>query len=151
MVSGRELGGISRPRSSPRPSAGEHRVRARRPSRLRHRGAGGPGQLQLGNLGIQPTVRPEIVALVAGQPAAQAGLKVGDVIVAVEGTRTSPYDQLLTAIRSHPDQPLTLTIKRGDARQDITVTPRVSGDTAKLGATFSFYETYTVKPGRSGP
>ena len=60
------------------------------------------------------------------------------------------YDQLLTAIRSHPDRPLTLTVKRGDARQDITATPRVIGDTAKLGATFSFYETYTVKPGLIG-
>jgi regulator of sigma E protease len=110
----------------------------------------GEGKYELGNLGIQPTVRPEIISLVAGQAAAQAGLKVGDVIVAVEGTRDVSYDQLLTAIRSHPDRPLALTVKRGDARQDITVTPRVIGDTAKVGATFSFYETYTVKPGVIG-
>ncbi len=107
----------------------------------------GHGKYELGNLGIRPIVRPEIQALVAGQPAAQAGLKVGDVVEAVEGTPNMPYEQLLTAIQSHADRPLTLTIKRGDARQDLTVTPRLSGGTAKIGATFSFYETYTVKPG----
>jgi regulator of sigma E protease len=107
----------------------------------------GQGKYELGNLGIQPTVRPEILALIKGQPADQAGLKVGDVIVAVEGTPDVPYEQLITAIKSRADQPLKLTIKRGDARQDVTVTPRLVGDKAMVGATFSFYETYTVKPG----
>jgi len=107
----------------------------------------GEGKYELGNLGIQPIVRPEIVALLAGQPAAQAGLKIGDVVVAVEGTRDATYQQLLTAIQSHADQPVRLTIKRGDALQDVSVTPRLTGGKAMVGATFSYYETYTVKPG----
>lgn len=107
----------------------------------------GYGKYELGDLGIQPLVHPEIVAVLKGQAADQAGLKTGDVVVAVDGTADASYEQLIAAIRSRTDQPLQLTVKRGDARQDITVTPRQVGDKAMVGATFRFYETYTVEPG----
>ena len=85
--------------------------------------------------------------MLKGQAAEQAGLTIGDVVVAVDGKVDASYEQLIAAIRSHADQPLTLTVKRGNARQDIAVTPRRVGDKAMVGATFSFYETYTVEPG----
>ena len=110
----------------------------------------GQGKYELGNLGIQPIVHPEVVALGKGQPAEQAGLKTDDVILAVDGKPDVPYDQLLAAIKSHADQPLRLTIKRGDQRHDIAVTPRTVGDKAMVGATFNFFETYTVEPGPIG-
>ena len=107
----------------------------------------GQGKYELGDLGIQPIVHPEIVALSRGQPAAEAGLEVGDVIMAVEGKRDQPYETLLAAIQSHTDQPLHLTIKRAGAERDVTLTPRRSGDHAKIGAQFNFFETYTIEPG----
>ena len=107
----------------------------------------GQGKYELGDLGIQPIVHPEIVALSRGQPAAEAGLEVGDVIMAVEGKRDQPYETLLAAIQSHTDQPLHLTIKRAGAERDVTLTPRRSGDNAKIGAQFNFFETYTIEPG----
>jgi regulator of sigma E protease len=107
----------------------------------------GQGKYELGDLGIQPITHPEVAAVSKGQPAQQAGLRVGDVIMAVDGKADLPYEALLDAIKSHADQPLRLTIKRGEAQQDVTVTPRVSGDKAMIGAQFSFFETYTVEPG----
>jgi regulator of sigma E protease len=92
-------------------------------------------------------VRPEVVAVNKGQPADQSGLKVGDVVVAVDGTPDVPYQQLLDAIKQHPNQPLRLTVARGGLRQDVTVTPVPTGGKAMIGATFSFFETYRVKPG----
>jgi len=61
-------------------------------------------------------------------PAAAAGLKPGDTIVAIEGRQLDPtaYDSWTTvqdAIRSHPGQPVALTVDRGDQRLDLTVTP----------------------------
>jgi regulator of sigma E protease len=107
----------------------------------------GAGKYELGNLGIQPLVHPEILVVGKGQPAERAGLRIGDVIVAVDGTPDAPYQELLAAIKQHPNQPLRLTVARGGQRQDVTVTPVQSGDKAIIGATFSFYETYSVKPG----
>jgi regulator of sigma E protease len=105
------------------------------------------GKYELGDLGIQPLVHPEIEAINRNQPADAAGLKTGDVILAVDGKADASYEQLITAIRSHADQPLTLTIKRGAQQMAIGVTPRLVGDAAMIGAQFSFFETYTVEPG----
>ena len=107
----------------------------------------GYSKYELGDLGIQPLVHPQIVAVLKGQPAEEAGLKIGDVVLAVDGTTDASYEQLIAAIRSRTDQPLKLTVKRGETRQDLTVTPRTVGDNAMVRATFSFYETYTVEPG----
>ena len=107
----------------------------------------GQGKYELGDLGIQPTVHPEIAALSKGQPALEAGLQVGDAVMAVDGTRDLSYETVLAAILSHGDQPLRLTIKRGGVERDVTVTPRESGGKAMIGAQFNYFETYTVEPG----
>jgi regulator of sigma E protease len=107
----------------------------------------GQGKYEIGDLGIQPLVHPEIVMVSSGQPAERAGLTRGDVVVAVDGTPDASYLQLLEAIARHANQPLRLTVARGGQRQDVTVTPVPSGDKALIGATFSFFETYSVKPG----
>jgi membrane-associated protease RseP (regulator of RpoE activity) len=67
-------------------------------------------------------------ALPPQSPAAAAGLRPGDTIVAIEGEQLDPtaYDSWSTvqqAIRSHPGQPVPLTIERDGQRRDLTVTP----------------------------
>jgi membrane-associated protease RseP (regulator of RpoE activity) len=61
-------------------------------------------------------------------PAAAAGLLPGDTIVAIDGKQVEPtaYDSwtvVQEAIRSHPDQPVAMTIERDGERRDVTVTP----------------------------
>jgi membrane-associated protease RseP (regulator of RpoE activity) len=61
-------------------------------------------------------------------PAAAAGLRPGDTIVAIDGTELNPtaYDSwtaVQNAIRSSPGRQLPLTIDRNGQRQDLTVTP----------------------------
>jgi regulator of sigma E protease len=121
-------------------------VRGGRPGELTVVPAG-QGKYELGDLGIQPLVHPEVAALSQGQPAEQAGLQIADVVMAVDGRADPTYEELIAAIRSHQDRPLRLTIKRGGQRQDVTVTPRQVGDKAVVGAQFNFFETYTVEPG----
>jgi membrane-associated protease RseP (regulator of RpoE activity) len=61
-------------------------------------------------------------------PAAQAGLRPGDTIVAVEGQQVDPtaYDSwtvVQQAIRGSADRPLQLTVERDGERRELTVTP----------------------------
>ena len=105
------------------------------------------GKYGIGNIGVQPPARPQVLGVTKGRPAEEAGLQDGDVVMAAGGLQDVTYEQLLAAITSHPQQPLALTIMRGDRPHDITVTPRQSGDKAMIGAQFSPFETRTVKPG----
>jgi membrane-associated protease RseP (regulator of RpoE activity) len=67
-------------------------------------------------------------ALPQQSPAAAAGLRSGDTIVAIGGRPLDPtaYDSwtaVQEAIRTSPGQPLDVTIERDGARQRLTVTP----------------------------
>ncbi|HWB65713.1 MAG TPA: trypsin-like peptidase domain-containing protein [Mycobacteriales bacterium] len=62
-------------------------------------------------------------AITPGGPADRAGLKDGDVIVAVNGERITSADDLIVAIRRHlPGQHLQITYVRGGSRHTVTVT-----------------------------
>jgi membrane-associated protease RseP (regulator of RpoE activity) len=67
-------------------------------------------------------------ALPQRSPAAAAGLRPGDTIVAIGGTPVDPtaYDSwtaVQEAIRTSPGQSLALTIERDGQQRDLTVTP----------------------------
>jgi membrane-associated protease RseP (regulator of RpoE activity) len=67
-------------------------------------------------------------ALPQRSPAAQAGLRPGDTIVAIAGTPVKPtafdsWTVVQEAIRSSPGEAIQLSIERGGQRRDLTVTP----------------------------
>ncbi|HTI36154.1 MAG TPA: RIP metalloprotease RseP [Vicinamibacterales bacterium] len=105
------------------------------------------GKYDMGDIGIQPTVHPQIGELTPGMPAAQSGLKPGDVILAADDEKDVTYEHLLTAIKAHNGQPLQLTIRRNGQVQQIGVTPRMSGDKPMIGAQISAFETRMIEPG----
>jgi membrane-associated protease RseP (regulator of RpoE activity) len=79
-------------------------------------------------LGQKCTLGSADCALPGESPAAKAQLKPGDTIVAVDGkaldpTRFDSWTTLSDAIRSHPGRSLQLTVERGGARREVTVTP----------------------------
>jgi len=75
----------------------------------------------------------------SAEPAAAAGLKPGDNIIAVNGTRVeqSEYGQIeiISAIRKSADKTLTLTLRRDDGTVDIQATPRLNDGELRLGFT----------------
>jgi PDZ domain-containing protein len=63
----------------------------------------------------------EVTGLVDGLPAADV-LRVGDIIVAIDGTPTPTAADAVTAVQRHqPGDQLALTIQRDGASQDVTV------------------------------
>lgn len=68
--------------------------------------------------------------------AQQAGLRVGDVVEAVNGKRVDGADQLTKIINRSPGRPLRMTVDRSGRSVQLTVTPaagRVSGNLETLG------------------
>jgi regulator of sigma E protease len=70
----------------------------------------------------------------AQSPAEAAGWQPGDVIVAVDGDTIHTNGQLSSAINDHLDEPVSITVKRGDETLETTVTPR-SNPPSGQGAT----------------
>ena len=65
-----------------------------------------------------------ITGVLQNGPAAQAGLRPGDVITHVAGRPVSTVWQLLGAVAAlKPGEPAKVTIARGDRRSDLTVVP----------------------------
>ena len=105
------------------------------------------GKFEMGDIGVQPLVHPEVLAVEPGRPAAAAGLQKGDVVLAAGNERDISRDRLVTQIKAHEGQPLPLQIRRGGTVQQVTVVPRKIGDTVMIGAQLSVFETRTVEPG----
>jgi regulator of sigma E protease len=105
------------------------------------------GKYEMGEIGIQPVVHPEVAAVYQNQPAAEAGLRPGDAILVAGSEQNVTYDHLIAAIRASESKPLPLTIKRGDTIQQVAVTPRKFGDVVRMGADLRPVETKKVDPG----
>lgn len=65
----------------------------------------------------------QVNAVTKGGPADDAGIKAGDVITAVNGTKVADGTELIVRIRAHqPGDKLTLTLTRNGKSQDVKVT-----------------------------
>ena len=59
-------------------------------------------------------------------PAAQAGLRSGDRIIQVDGIKNPTWEQLQPRVWLSPNQPLTVTVRRGDQVFDKTLVPKAA-------------------------
>lgn len=70
-----------------------------------------------------PTTPPVIGQVVAGGAAEQAGLRAGDRIVSIQGSRIETFAELADTVRLRPEQELDLLVDRGGSRFEVAVTP----------------------------
>lgn len=71
----------------------------------------------------KPYLTTRADSLLADKPAAVAGMKAGDSIVAVNGQPLADWDALLKKVGASAGVPLTLRVMRDGAARDIAVTP----------------------------
>ena len=65
----------------------------------------------------------EVVVVQKGSPAEKAGIRLGDVVVAVDGQAIKDGTDLTTKLAQHqPGEKVTLSIYRGGRKQDVDVT-----------------------------
>jgi regulator of sigma E protease len=104
------------------------------------------GRFEIGDLGVLPDVYPSVSSVIAGERAEAAGLKAGDVLLAINGERVVFSQDAVGVISKMPDTPVTLRIRRDGTEQDISITPRREGDLGRIGVYFA-NETNTFRPG----
>jgi regulator of sigma E protease len=90
-----------------------------REARLRTRS---DGPEKTGSIGVTPMVR--VGEVMAGQPAAEAGLRPRDGILAIDGRPLGSFDDLVGAVRGAEGRSLLLQLFRDGARLEVSVTPR---------------------------
>lgn len=88
-------------------------------------------------LGIGPANQLKVGAVMENSPAERAGLQSGDLIVAANGDPLHHTSALSSKIRNNPDQPLLLTVERGDQTLQIPLLPEEvvynsAGDTTPM-------------------
>ncbi|AHF03308.1 peptidase [Marichromatium purpuratum 984] len=80
---------------------------------------------RLGLAPQRPALPPVVGRLVPGEPAEQAGLAVGDRILAADGTAVTRWRDWVALVRERPRQPITLEVERGAGeRVTLEIVPR---------------------------
>jgi regulator of sigma E protease len=89
---------------------------------------------ELGLKPARPVLPPVIGELVPREPAQQAGLKPGDRVVSVNGTRVERWRQWVEIVQKNPGKTLRLEIRRGVQELEIALVPHpVSGPQGEIG------------------
>jgi regulator of sigma E protease len=87
----------------------------------------------MATIGVLPDSNPIVSSILAGEPAEKAGLKDGDIVLAVNGERMATRTQLVAAISRNGGREIELTIKRGEEQLRVRATPEQRGDRGMLG------------------
>jgi regulator of sigma E protease len=82
---------------------------------------------------LQPFEEPVIGLVSSGTPAARAGLRPGDRVLQAAGKPVRTWNELVSAIKSHPARPLPLVVQRGRAQVAVTVVPNAEKATDERG------------------
>ena len=81
------------------------------------------GKYEIGDIGVLPATHPHIRSVVSGEPADKAGLKNGDVILAINGDTVSFSRQVSELISRHQGQPISIRYSREGEQGEVTLTP----------------------------
>jgi regulator of sigma E protease len=83
----------------------------------------------------QPYTPADIGAIQPGSAAEEAGLRPGDLIVAVDGRSVQRFEEVQTLVRLNPGQPMTVDVVREGRRLSLPITPRITEVTDRFGNT----------------
>ncbi|MGH7088757.1 MAG: RIP metalloprotease RseP, partial [Stellaceae bacterium] len=81
----------------------------------------------------QPFTPAEVGRVEAGSAAQAAGIKPGDVILAIDGEKIARFEDVQRMVRLNTGTPMQLVLKRGGSDVTVDVTPRMSDLTDRFG------------------
>lgn len=80
------------------------------------------GPDHLGDIGLE---HPEVVGNLEPGPAAQAGVKEGDVLVSVDNLQVKSIKEMVEALQTSKDKPVQLTVLRDGRELELAVSPKI--------------------------
>jgi regulator of sigma E protease len=105
------------------------------------------GRYEMGNIGVSPVERPQIIEVSPGSAADEAGLRRGDVVLALEGVTDPEQPDILDQIRSSEGRPLQMTLERDGQIIEKTVSADFDGSSSLLGVVIYPHEVWRIDPG----
>jgi regulator of sigma E protease len=87
----------------------------------------------VGYAGLAPPLPPDVPSVMPGSPAEAAGLRAGDVILAVNGEPVEHFYDVMRLVSANPNREVTVTVKRGNSTIQVHATPRDVDGQGKLG------------------
>jgi regulator of sigma E protease len=80
---------------------------------------------------FEPPAPALLSAIVADGPAARAGLKAGDAIVAINGEPIHTFQELRTHVQSHPGESIVVRYRRGTSEQSVRLLTSTTNDNGR--------------------
>lgn len=91
------------------------------------------GSSELGDVGLEPKHVLEVTDLELGMPADKAGIKIGDIMVALNGQPLTALGAMIDTLKQTKDQPIQLTISRDGKLQTFTLKPVLDNRAGEQG------------------
>ena len=76
---------------------------------------------------------PRVDAVVAGSAAEKAGLKAGDIVIAIDGQKIAGFSDMQRIVSTRPDERLEVSIERDGGTVTVPVTPTLTEMKTQLG------------------
>lgn len=92
--------------------------------------------------GILPALRPQIIEVVAGTPAAAAGFQAGDEIRRVDGSVIIDDKEFVSYIEKRAARSVRVEVVRDGRPMVLSVVPRDDGGVGRIGVKIGFYQRY---------
>ncbi|AHB49224.1 regulator [Hyphomicrobium nitrativorans NL23] len=95
--------------------------------------------VRLGDIGVRRHVPARVGAVVPDSAAEKAGIEVGDVITAIDGTAISSFRDVVELVQPAAERPLAVTVKRGNETRALEIVPTAAeiampdGSTKQVG------------------
>jgi regulator of sigma E protease len=102
-------------------------------------------KFELGSIGVLPVMRMQLNAVTPGGPGARGGLRIGDVLLAVDGRPNPTPEALVAHLKASTDREVEFTVLRDGSEQTVRVTPE--GGELPVGIGWTPYETRMIQPG----
>ncbi len=76
---------------------------------------------------------PRVDAVVAGSAAERAGLKAGDIVIAIDGQKVASFSDMQRIVSTRPEERLEVSIERDGGTVTLPVTPALTEMKTQLG------------------
>jgi regulator of sigma E protease len=107
----------------------------------------GVGSFEVGDLGVGPVLRLQFDQITPGGPADRAGIRAGDVVLAVNGRRGLDRDGAVKLFQASAGKPVAFTLERAGRTVDLSVVPEMRGGVGVIGVLLYSYEVRRIAPG----